>query len=81
MPIPRSPAPHALALQEEIVIALEKELRGKVLVILLDQIEAAPADYAPAFSPPCARCSSIAGCVRPCKMSFLCWRGVLFPMN
>ncbi len=42
LPIPRDPAPHALALQEEIVMALEGPLNGKVLVILLDQIEATP---------------------------------------
>ncbi len=49
LPIPRSPAPHALALQEEIINALEKELRGKVLVIMLDQIETTPAEYGSAF--------------------------------
>jgi hypothetical protein len=42
LPVPRDPAPHALALQEEIVMALEGPLNGKVLVILLDQIEATP---------------------------------------
>ncbi len=42
LPIPRDPAPHALALQEEIVMALEGPLNGKVLVVLLDQIEATP---------------------------------------
>ena len=48
LPIPRSPAPHALALQED-YNALEKELRGKVLVIMLDQIETTPAEYGSAF--------------------------------
>jgi hypothetical protein len=42
LPVPRDPAPHALALQEEIVMALEGPLNGKVLVVLLDQIEATP---------------------------------------
>jgi hypothetical protein len=42
LPIPDDPAPHALALQEEIVMALEGPLKGKVLVMLLDQIEATP---------------------------------------
>lgn len=42
LPTPRDPAPHALALQAEIEIALEEQLKGKVLVLMLDQIEATP---------------------------------------
>jgi hypothetical protein len=49
LPVPSSPAPHALALQEEIVTALDTELRGKVLVILLDQIEATPQAFGSSF--------------------------------
>jgi hypothetical protein len=49
LPIPRDPAPHALALQEEIVMALEGPLNGKVLVVLLDQIEATPDEVSTGF--------------------------------
>ena len=49
LPVPRDPAPHALALQEEIVMALEGPLTGKVLVVLLDQIEATPDELSTGF--------------------------------
>ncbi len=42
LPVPNDPAPHALALQEEIVMALEGPLAGRVLVVMLDQIETTP---------------------------------------
>lgn len=42
LPVPRDPAPHALALEEELVTALEGPLRGRVLVVMLDQVEATP---------------------------------------
>ncbi len=48
-PVPADPAPHALALQEEIITALETHLKGKVLVVMLDQIEATPAALGTAF--------------------------------
>ncbi|MBN1201440.1 MAG: serine/threonine protein kinase, partial [Anaerolineae bacterium] len=48
LPVPDSPAPHALAFQEEIIEALENELRGKLLVVMIDEIEATP----PAFGTP-----------------------------
>lgn len=49
LPIPRDPAPHALALQEEIIMAMDHQLKGKVLVILLDKIEATPEKFSTAF--------------------------------
>jgi hypothetical protein len=49
MPRPTMPAPHALALQEEIIDALDNSLRGKVLVIMLDQVETTPPDLSTAF--------------------------------
>jgi hypothetical protein len=49
LPIPRDPAPHALALQAEIEMALDDQLKGKTLVVLLDQIEATPEKVGTAF--------------------------------
>ncbi len=49
MPVPREPATHALALEDEIVTALETTLRGKVLVLLLDQIETVPPEVCTSF--------------------------------
>ncbi|MCD4685219.1 MAG: serine/threonine protein kinase [Anaerolineae bacterium] len=46
---PPDPAPHALALQEEINDAMEGPLKGKVLVILVDQIESTPEAFSTAF--------------------------------
>lgn len=46
---PADPAPHALALQEEIVDALEGPLKGKVLVMMIDQVEATPEGGGTAF--------------------------------
>lgn len=48
-PVPKDPAPHALALQEEIVTALETHLSGKVLVVMLDQVESTPSELGTAF--------------------------------
>jgi hypothetical protein len=48
-PDPPEPAPHALALQEELILAMEDHLRGKVLVIMLDQIESTPREVRTAF--------------------------------
>ena len=48
-PVPKDPAPHALALQEEIITALETHLSGKVLVVMLDQIETTPSELGTAF--------------------------------
>ncbi len=42
LPPPADPAPHALALQEELITSLESHLRGKVLVVMLDNVEATP---------------------------------------
>ena len=42
IPVPRDPAPHALALQEEMIMLMEEHLRGRVMVVLLDQIETTP---------------------------------------
>lgn len=42
LPVPRDPAPDVLVLQEEIETALENHLKGRVLVIMLDQVEATP---------------------------------------
>jgi hypothetical protein len=49
LPIPRDPAPHALALQEEIVMALEGKLSGKALVVMVDQVDATPPEFSTAF--------------------------------
>ncbi|GEM_PF-2254724 len=49
LPVPADPAPHALALQEEIVDALGGPLRGRVLVIMLDQVETTPESVAVSF--------------------------------
>ncbi len=49
LPEPADPAPHALALQEELVDALEGPLRGKVLVMMLDQVEATPEGVGTSF--------------------------------
>jgi serine/threonine protein kinase len=49
LPLPRDPAPHALALQEELIMAMEDPLKGKVLVVLLDKIEATPETVTTAF--------------------------------
>ncbi|NDJ74988.1 MAG: serine/threonine protein kinase [Chloroflexi bacterium] len=49
VPEPPQPAEHALALQEEIIDALESELRGKVLVIMLDQVESTPPELGTGF--------------------------------
>jgi tRNA A-37 threonylcarbamoyl transferase component Bud32 len=49
LPGPEHPAQHALELQEAIVHALEHELRGRVLVLLLDQVETTPQALSSAF--------------------------------
>jgi hypothetical protein len=49
LPKPAEPAMHALALQEELISALENQLRGKMLVLLLDQVESAPPEFSSAF--------------------------------
>ncbi|MBN1678658.1 MAG: serine/threonine protein kinase [Anaerolineae bacterium] len=49
LPVPAAPALHALALQEEIIDALEGSLSGKTLVIMLDQVETTPLKLATAF--------------------------------
>ncbi len=46
---PRDPAPHALALQEELIMALDDQLKGRVLVVMLDKIEATPETVTTAF--------------------------------
>lgn len=46
---PADPAPHALALQEEIIDALQGPLKGKVLVMMLDQVEATPESVGTSF--------------------------------
>ncbi len=48
-PVPTDPAPHALALQEEIADALGGPLRGHMLVVMLDQVETAPEAVAVSF--------------------------------
>jgi len=49
LPMPADPAPHALALEETIAEALEQELQGKVLVVMLDQIETTPPAHRTSF--------------------------------
>lgn len=49
LPVPTEPARHALALQEDLIDALEGPLKGKVLVIMLDQIETTPEPLSTSF--------------------------------
>ncbi|NLX09890.1 MAG: serine/threonine protein kinase [Chloroflexi bacterium] len=49
LPVPTNPARHQLALLEAIVNALANELRGRVLVFMLDQVEATPPEYRNSF--------------------------------
>lgn len=49
LPTPRAPAPHVLALQEELVSALENELRGHTVILMLDQVESVPPEIGTDF--------------------------------